>query len=217
MIVAGLTGGVASGKSLVAKKLKELGATIIDADLIAREVLCPGEAAFDEVVKSFGREILTTGDVIDRKKLGGIVFNNKEKRELLNAITHPRIRERMMARLAQLKNNKDNHNPNGQDVVILDIPLLFESGLTDKVDCVIVVYADVPTQTSRLMQRDGLTEAAALARINSQIPLKDKLKTADYIIDNNAASSETLKETQLLFEKLKNKAEESRQLFPHKS
>jgi len=206
MIVAGLTGGVASGKSLVAKELKELGATIIDADLIAREVLCPGETAFDEVVTNFGREVLTTGGEIDRKRLGDIVFNDKEKRELLNNITHPRIRERMMARLAQLKNNKDNSNPAERPVVILDIPLLFESGLTSKVDCVIVVSADVPTQIKRLMQRDGLTETEALARINSQIPLKEKLKAADYIIDNNVGSTESLKETQLLYEKLKDKA-----------
>ncbi len=212
---------MASGKSLVAKKLQELGATIIDADLIAKEILCPGQAAFDEVVKSFGPEILTSGGEIDRKRLGDIVFNNKEKRELLNSITHPRIRERMMARLAQLRSNEDNHDPAGQHLVILDIPLLFESGLTDKVDCVIVVYADLPTQTRRLMQRDGLTEAEALARINSQIPLKDKLHRADYIIDNNAGSSETLKETQLLYEKLyeklKGKAQERRQLPTDKS
>ncbi len=205
MIVAGLTGGVASGKSLVARKLKELGATIIDADLIAREVLRPGEQTFDEVVKNFGREILTTGEEIDRKKLGDIVFNNKEKRELLNSITHPRIRERMMARLEELKNSPGDDSA-VRRVVVLDIPLLIESKLEDKVDCVIVVYADDDIRLRRLMQRDALTEAEALARINSQIPLKDKLKTADYIINNNAASSESLKETQLLYEKLKDKA-----------
>ncbi|VAV84434.1 Dephospho-CoA kinase [hydrothermal vent metagenome] len=201
MIVAGLTGGVGSGKSLVAEKLAELGAVVIDADLIAREVLRPGEPAFDEVVEYFGKEMLTADNEIDRKKLGTVIFNDKEKRETLNNITHPRIRERMMARLEELRSSTGEESTRCK-IVVLDIPLLIESKLEDKVDCVIVVYADDETRLRRLIERDALTEEEAQARIASQIPLKEKLKAADYIINNNKERSETLKETAQVFDTL---------------
>jgi len=201
MIVAGLTGGVGSGKSLVAEKLAELGAVVIDADLIAREVLRPGEPAFDEVVEYFGKEMLTADNEIDRKKLGTVIFNDKEKRETLNNITHPRIRERMMARLEELRSSTGEESTRCK-IVVLDIPLLIESKLEDKVDCVIVVYADDETRLRRLIERDALTEEEAQARIASQIPLKEKLKAADYIINNNKGRSETLKETAQVFDTL---------------
>ncbi|VAW35155.1 Dephospho-CoA kinase [hydrothermal vent metagenome] len=194
MIVAGLTGGVASGKSLVAEKLAQLGAVVIDADLIAREVLRPGEPAFDEVAEYFGKEVLTDNNEVDRKKLGAVIFNDKEKREALNRITHPRIRERMMARLARLRSDHTEDSER-RKVVVLDIPLLIESELEDKVDCVIVVYADEETRLRRLIKRDSLTKEEARARIAAQIPLKEKLKAADYIIDNNGERSKTLKDT----------------------
>jgi len=198
MIVAGLTGGVASGKSLVAEKLAQLGAVVIDADLIAREVLRPGEPAFDEVAEYFGKEVLTDNNEVDRKKLGAVIFNDKEKREALNRITHPRIRERMMARLARLRSDHTEDSER-RKVVVLDIPLLIESELEDKVDCVIVVYADEETRLRRLIKRDSLTKEEARARIAAQIPLKEKLKAADYIIDNNGERSKTLKDTATVF------------------
>ncbi len=201
MIVAGLTGGVASGKSLVAKKLAELGAVVIDADLIAREVLRPGEQAFDEVVEYFGKEVLTADNEIDRKKLGAIIFSDTKKREALNRITHPRIRERMTTRLKELKDSKQA----AHKIVVLDIPLLIESKLEDRVDCVIVVYADEETRLARLIKRDSLTQEEAQARIASQIPLKEKLKAADHIINNNKERSETLRETARLFHALTSK------------
>jgi dephospho-CoA kinase len=197
MIVIGLTGGFASGKSLVAKKLVELGATLIDADEVAREVLSPGEAAFNDVVKVFGNGILTSDGEVNRKKLGAIIFSDAEKRAELNRLTHPRIRERMMARVEELRKGAKTA------LVVLDIPLLIESGLADTVDCVIVVFADVEQQLRRLMKRDNITEAAAKARLKSQMPLKEKLKAADYIIDNSGTTSETLKETEKILAKIK--------------
>lgn len=202
MIVAGLTGGVASGKSLVANKFKELGAVLIDADVIAREVLCPGQPAFNDVVEAFGKDILTDDGVIDRKKLGEVVFNDDEKRSTLNRLTHPRIRERMMARVEELRRSSTELRSPSQRLVVLVVPLLIESGLEDKVDYIIVVYADEETQLGRLMERDRITKTEAMARINSQIPLKKKLKSADYIIDNNKEPELTLKETARIYLKI---------------
>jgi len=219
MIVIGLTGGVASGKSLVAGKFEELGAVLIDADAVAREVLVPGQPAFDDAVLAFGKGILTAEGEIDRKKLGSIVFGNDKRRKELNRITHPRIRERMMARLEELREaetrlrraetrlrRSEQSTPDKgsarEGVVVLDIPLLIESGLKDKVDCVIVVYADEETRLRRLMERDGLGKEDARARINSQIPLEDKIKDADFVIDNNKGAAATLKETERLYGKL---------------
>jgi dephospho-CoA kinase len=197
MLVVGLTGGIASGKSLVAQKFVELGATLIDADEVAREVLRPGQDAFEDVVRVFGKDILTSSGEVDRKKLGAIIFSDNEERAELNRLTHPRIRERMMARVEELRQGAKTK------LVVLDIPLLIESELEDTVDCVVVVYADVAHQLSRLMDRDNITEAAAKARLKAQIPLKEKLKAADYIIDNNATIDETLKETKKVLAKIK--------------
>ncbi|MFJ6411240.1 dephospho-CoA kinase [Terribacillus saccharophilus] len=182
-IVIGLTGGIASGKSTVSDLFKEYNIPVVDADIVAREVVEPGEPALDSIVDSFGSEILLPDGSLDRQKLGGIIFRNQEKREILNGIVHPVVRERMIADRDRLKT--------GHPAVVLDIPLLFEGNQLHLVDKVVVVNVDPRIQLERLMQRNDLTEQAALDRINSQMPLADKAARADAIIDNNGSRDET--------------------------
>lgn len=199
-MIVGLTGGVASGKSLVSKELKRLGAHIIDADVIAREVVRPGEDAYNEIVREFGPSVLNGDGTIDRKKLGSIVFSDEEKRKRLNAITHPRIRQRIHDEIDGVE-KKDRGA-----LIVLDIALLIEGGLYNnyrKLDSVIVVYADEAAQIERLKGRDSLTEEEARKRVAAQMPLKEKLKYADYTINNNGTVEETIGQTRELFRLLK--------------
>ncbi|KAA0549151.1 dephospho-CoA kinase [Bacillus sp. BGMRC 2118] len=183
-VTIGLTGGIASGKSTVSSMLRELNFPVVDADIIAREVVEVGEEAYLLIVEEFGEEILTTNGSIDRVKLGAIVFHNEGKRRTLNSIVHPAVRKRMI----ELKENylKKDHR-----AVILDIPLLFESELTFMVDKTLLVYVNSDTQLHRLMNRNQLTKEEALARIQSQMPLEDKLKLADEVLTNNGTINET--------------------------
>lgn len=174
-MIIGLTGGIATGKSSVAKALEELGASILDADVIAREVVEPGTPAFEEISKAFP-ETIREGR-IDRKKLGCIVFGDPQKRQLLNGIVHPRIIQDIRRRLEE----------SPAPLVVLVVPLLFEAGMETLVDEVWVVKVSEETQRERLMQRDQLTEAAARERIQSQWPLAEKIRRADVVIDNEAA------------------------------
>lgn len=177
-IIIGLTGGIASGKSTVSNMFKQLNIPVVDADLIARQVVEPGEPAYEEIVKVFGEEILQADKTLDRKKLGAMVFADVAKRKQLNQIVHPAIRKQMLA-------ERDAYVTQGHRCVVLDIPLLFESQLTHFVDKTIVVYVDEATQLKRLMERDQLTEQEARQRIQSQMPLAEKVKLADAVIDNN--------------------------------
>ncbi|KMY60611.1 MULTISPECIES: dephospho-CoA kinase [Geobacillus] len=180
----GLTGGIASGKSTVSAMMRELGLPVIDADEAARAVVRPGEEAYRQIVAAFGPGILRADGEIDRAKLGAIVFNDKQQRKVLNAIVHPAVRKKMLA-------EKEAHIRSGAKTVVLDIPLLFESGLTHWVDKVLVVYVDDDVQLRRLMARNGFTEEEALARIRSQWPMAEKVKRADAVIDNNGTIEET--------------------------
>lgn len=188
-LIIGLTGGIASGKSTVSKMLLEMNIPVIDADVEARNVVEKGEPAYEQILKQFGKEIITDNGDIDRGKLGFIVFHNEEKRLKLNSIVHPAVRERMNAKKEELLKA-------GNYIVVLDIPLLFESKLTHMVDKTLLVYVDEDVQLQRLMSRNHLPEEEALARINSQLPLKDKILLADEIIDNNGTIENT--RTQLL-------------------
>jgi len=183
-IIIGLTGGIASGKSTVATMLKNLGITIIDADIEARLAVEKGEEAYGQIVKHFGKIILLEDGSIDREKLGGIVFNNKEERMVLNGIVHPAVRKRMSEK-QEVAVNK------GESIIIMDIPLLFESELSGTVDKTLLVYVDETVQLQRLMRRNNFTEKEALARIKSQMPLKEKKRRADSIIDNNGSLDQT--------------------------
>ncbi|MFE4350784.1 dephospho-CoA kinase [Peribacillus butanolivorans] len=185
--IIGITGGIASGKSSVSLYIQELGFTIVDADVASRAVVEPGEEAYHQVVKAFGEDILLVDGNIDRVKLGSIIFHDQEKRLLLNSIVHPAVRNWM-----RLKTEKALAA--GEETVFMDIPLLFESKLTFMVEKTLLVYVDEHVQLERLMNRNGLSETDALARIHSQMPLADKKVLADAVIDNNGNLEETKKQ-----------------------
>ncbi|PRS44271.1 dephospho-CoA kinase [Bacillus sp. RJGP41] len=189
--IIGITGGIASGKSTVSLYLQELGFTIVDADLASRAVVEPGEEAYHQVVKAFGEDILLTDGNIDRVKLGSIIFNDQEKRLLLNGIVHPAVRNWMRLKTEAALSS-------GEETVFMDIPLLFESKLTFMVDKTLLIYVDEQVQLKRLMSRNGLSEAEALARINSQMPLADKKALADAVIDNNGDINETKRQVKAI-------------------
>jgi dephospho-CoA kinase len=188
-LIIGLTGGIASGKSTVARMLLDMNIPVIDADVEARKVVEKGQKAYVQIIETFGSEILTAAGDIDRVKLGSIVFHDEDKRHQLNAIVHPAVRESMNA-------EKAKYVILGNSVVVLDIPLLFESKLTHMVDKTILVYVDAEIQLNRLMSRNQLIESEAMARIKSQMPLIEKIKLADVVIDNNGTINDT--ETQLI-------------------
>jgi dephospho-CoA kinase len=171
----GLTGGVASGKSTVSAILDELGAVIIDADALAREVVAPGTDGLREVVEAFGRDVLTEDGALDRPAMGTIVFADAEKRRVLEGIIHPRVRERG----AEIE-----ASAGPDDVVVHDIPLLAETGQAEGFDAVIVV--DVPTQTQveRMVDLRGMTREDAEARVAAQATREERLKIATHVVDN---------------------------------
>lgn len=167
----GLTGGIASGKSTVAARMRELGLTVLDADQLAHQLMEPGQAAYDEVVREFGRGVLGADGKIDRKKLGEIVFRDEAKRERLNAIVHPRV---IAWREEQLK-RMEEEDPNG--IAVIEAALLVESGYYKKLDGLIVCVCSPQDQIERLRAR-GLTEEEAKRRIKAQMPLEEKLRLA---------------------------------------
>ncbi|MBU8905145.1 dephospho-CoA kinase [Desertibacillus haloalkaliphilus] len=183
-MIVGLTGGIASGKSSVTRLLKEYGIAVIDADLVAREVVEAGEEAYQKIVDHFGETILASDKTIARKKLGEIVFNDEEERNALNAIVHPAIRKRMLEQ-------KESYEKEGRELIVYDLPLLFENELTHMVEKIILVYVDADVQLQRLMERDQSTREEALSRIRSQMPIAEKLSLADEVIDNNGSRDET--------------------------
>ena len=194
--IIGLTGGIASGKSTVSNWLISQGYPVIDADIAARRVVEPGMPALREITEAFGRDILLEDGTLDRKKLGAIIFSDEEKRQTLNAIVHPAVREWM-------RQETERAFSEGASVVIMDIPLLFESKLTHMVEETVLVYVSMETQLKRLMDRDGYSEADALARIHAQMPIDDKRKLADYIIDNNGPVSETIEQVKEIMKQFK--------------
>ncbi len=185
MVIAGLTGGIASGKSTVSAVMAEAGARIIDADRIARDIVRRGTPAHQRIIAHFGRHILRPDGAIDRERLGAIVFDDPQERRVLEEMVHPGVREETARRLEQLRREAP------ESVVILDIPLLFESGMHRGLAEVILVYVPEAVQLERLVKRDHLPEAAALARIRSQMPLEDKKALATRVIDNSGPPEET--------------------------
>ncbi|TKD67893.1 dephospho-CoA kinase [Pseudalkalibacillus hwajinpoensis] len=180
----GLTGGIASGKSTVADMIRNHNIPIVDADVIARQVVEPGESALEEIFLSFGSEMKAEDGGLDRKRLGSVIFNNEDKRKLLNSILHPAIRKRMLDEVASYKKQGEPH-------VVLDIPLLYESELNHLVERTLLVYVDPSTQLKRLMERDGSTEQEATERIQSQMPIEKKKELADAVIDNTGSLKES--------------------------
>lgn len=184
MFRIGLTGGIASGKSTVSDILRAKGAWIIDADKLARQVVEPGQPALKEITVVFGEGVLLPNGQLNRKLLGEIVFADDVKRRLLEDITHPAI-----SRAVDEEINRAEQA--GVAVVVLDVPLLIETGWTTMVDELWVVYVSPETQIERLIKRDGLDRKQALDRIASQMRLQDKLQYANVIIDNNQGLDET--------------------------
>ncbi|MNJ33680.1 Dephospho-CoA kinase [compost metagenome] len=181
----GLTGGIATGKSTVSQMLVKRGAILIDADVIAREVMEPDHPVFQAVQHRFGPGILNEDGTLNRKKLGEIVFSNEEERRALNGITHPAIRAEMKRRMA------DYEAQQPERLVVVDIPLLYESGLEQLFEQVMVVYLPREEQLARLMQRDGLTYEQAQSRIRAQMDIEQKKERADILIDNSLGVQET--------------------------
>jgi dephospho-CoA kinase len=184
-LLVGLTGGIASGKSTVSRQLAALGCPVIDADLLAREVVAPGEPALAAVAEAFGPEVLRPDGGLDRPRLGAIVFRDAARRKALEAIIHPAVQARRQAAL-------DGLAARGFDgLVVQDAALLIEVGGAAHVDRLVVVYAEPAAQRERLMRRDGLDAAEAERRIASQMPLAEKAKLAHYVIDNSDSPEET--------------------------
>jgi dephospho-CoA kinase len=178
--IIGLTGGIASGKSTVSRILRERGLPVIDADSVAHEILATDEGIKQKVAATFGQEVLTAAGDVDRARLGTLIFRDAERRRDLERILHPVIG----AMLRQRAQEED-------DVVVLEIPLLIEVGEHERVDLVVVVYATREHQIQRLMERDRLTREEAGRRIETQLPLDEKVAYADYVINNDGSPEET--------------------------
>ncbi|MDX8046683.1 dephospho-CoA kinase [Gracilibacillus sp. S3-1-1] len=184
-MIIGLTGNIATGKSTISNLLKEqYQLPVIDADIVARQVVEPGEHALEEIKDTFGEELILEDGTLNRKQLGAIIFQDEAKRAQLNKIVHPAIRERM-------QREKEELVQAGHPFVVMDIPLLFENNLTYLVDKTIVVYTSPTIQLQRLMKRNQLTEQEATDRMNSQMDMEKKRQLADAIIDNSGTIAQS--------------------------
>lgn len=185
--ILGLTGGIASGKSTVAQMFRDAGIPLIDTDLIARDLLKKGTDVYEEVIQFFSSEILLTNKEINRKKLARIIFANTQKREKLNNIVHPRVQQLVETEIKR-------YNELDTKVVVVDVPLLFETNYQKIVDKTIVVFTTPQAQLSRLIERDHISKEYAQMKINAQMSLSDKVDLADYVIDNSFSILNTKKD-----------------------
>lgn len=193
MILVGLTGGVATGKSTVAAMFKRCGAVVIDADELARDVVKPGKPAWREIVRSFGNGLLNPDRTLNRQALGSLVFHDKSKLRRLERIIHPRVAREQ----ARLTKQAQRNNPKA--VVVYDVPLLFEAGIDKRMDKIIVVTADRETQIARLKKRNRLSRAEAIRRIQSQMPVPKKARLADVVIDGTLPRQDGMKAVRRTF------------------
>ena len=191
-VILGLTGGIASGKSTVTALLTALGAHVIDADVIAREVVEPGQPALAEIVAAFGPSALDAQGRLDRAAIGQRVFQDPSSRATLNAIVHPRVAQAMIQRAQRA-------GQAGFAWVIYDAALIVENGLHGALDSLIVVGLKPQAQLARLMARDGLDAAQAQARLDAQLPLQDKIAVADYVVDNSGDQEELARKCVALY------------------
>jgi dephospho-CoA kinase len=203
VIVIGLTGGIASGKSTVASMLRELGAPIVDADLIARQVVEPGQPALAEIADRFGADVLDADGRLDRKAMGERVFSDPIARAALNAIVHPRIAIASRAALAELA-------AAGNPVALYDAALLVENQIHRGLDGLIVVSAPAAAQIERLCERDSIDESAARARLAAQLPLADKLAVADWVVDNGGSLEQTRAQVEAVWRQVQERARAER-------
>lgn len=187
MKVLGLTGGIASGKSTVAKMFVAENMTLIDCDKIAKDLLIKGTHCYNEVVEYFSTDILLTNGDINRKKLAKIVFSNPNKRKHLNEIIHPRVKDEVLGLFTKYTNE-------GKELIILDVPLLYETDFHTYTDETIVVYCSYDHQVERLMRRDHIDKEYAEMKIEAQMSLEKKKEMADYVIDNSFSILDTKRE-----------------------
>jgi dephospho-CoA kinase len=197
MLKIGLTGGIATGKSYVLSVLSELGCEVIDADTMAHRVIEPGRPAYLEIINQFGHEMLNEDGSINRAALGAIVFTNKNARERLNAIVHPRVYEAQAEWFEQIA----RRDPGA--ITVVDAALMIETGSFRRFDKVIVVYCDAELQLRRLIERNGFTLEQAQARISSQMPSEEKLKYADYLIDTSNGFEDTRRQVEKIYGELR--------------
>lgn len=194
-MVLGLTGGIACGKTTVAQAFKVLGAVVVSADELAREVVRPGGAVLTRIAEQFGGQVLHDDGSLNRKAMAEVIFNDPEARRALNDITHPAIAALAGERLRDAEHGE-------AALVIYDAPLLFEVGADRQVDKVLVVKADEEVQLARLMARDGIDRRQALARVAAQMPLSEKVARADFVIDNSGSAEETQRQVKILAKQL---------------
>lgn len=197
VLLIGLTGGIASGKSTVAQYIKELGGITIDFDILARQVVKPGQKAWKEIVEYFGQDILLDNREIDRKRLSEIVFTDAKKRKRLEGFTHPAIGEEFVNEVCGIASGENN------PIIQVIVPLLIECGMGDLFHAITVVYCPREKQVQRLIERRGITRDMAMKIIDAQMPIDEKIKYADFVINNGDSLEETKKRTRMLWDKLK--------------
>ena len=197
-MIIGLTGGIVSGKSTVAIMFKDLGAKIIDADQLGHKVILPHKPAWKKIVRLFGKDLLKEDLKINRKKLGRIVFNNQNLLKKLNEITHSEIIKLIKKEIKSIKDKTDKKD----DILIIDAALIYEAKIDNLMDKIIVVYINEEKQIERLMERNNLSAQESLKRIKSQTPLKEKVKMADYVIDNSNSLDKTREQVKTIWQNL---------------
>lgn len=195
MKIVGLTGGIGSGKSTVAKMLTELGATVVDADQLARAAVAKGSAGLTAIVAEFGSEVLDHDGNLDRKRLGRRVFKDDSARRNLEALVHPVVAQMAQTRFAAA-------HASGAPLVVYDVPLLYEKGLDEVVAQVVVVSVSGETQRARVLNRDDLPSDEIEDRIAAQMPIADKVARADHVIDNDGSRQSTQAQVDALYSKL---------------
>ncbi|MBI4964368.1 MAG: dephospho-CoA kinase [Desulfomonile tiedjei] len=195
MLVVGLTGGIASGKSTVSRMFADAGIPVICADELAREAVKPGSAALDEIRRAFGQKVLDEDGNLDRAGMARLVFQDTSKRKLLESIIHPRVAEEQENRLRRLERE-------GHHIAVIDVPLLYESGWDKAFDLIIVVYVPRNIQERRLVDRDKISPADAQSRLDAQMPIEEKKKSADRVVDNTGSMEHTLDQVKGILEEL---------------
>ncbi|HUG50718.1 MAG TPA: dephospho-CoA kinase [Terrimesophilobacter sp.] len=202
MYLIGLTGGIASGKSLVAERLAAHGAVHIDADQLARRVVEPGTPALARIAEEFGEAVIRPDGTLDRTAVGALIFRDAERREVLNSITHPAVKALARELIAEAA----AHNPHA--VVVYDVPLLVEAGVNgdNAFDLIVVVHASLETRIQRLIELRGLTRQEAMHRLNSQATDTERLAVADLVIDNDGDLADTLAQVDRLWERVSDPA-----------
>ena len=197
-LIVGLTGGIVGGKSTVASMFKDLGVKIVDADKLGHSVILPHRPAWEKITRLFGKDILRNDLTIDRERLGKIVFTNQTLLKKLNEITHPEI-IKLIKKEINLAKNKTHSQ---EKILIIDAALIYEAKIDRLMDKIIVVYIDEDEQIKRLIKRNNISKDEALQRIKSQMPIKEKVKMADYVIDNSGSLDKTKEQVEKIWQNL---------------